>query len=79
MPRYLIRLLYSQPASADEKARFVEREMEISSDEVALGKAAEFIKRERMLDNSVIGALIFKKGLTPDVFELVGEINLKKK
>lgn len=76
MSLYLIRIRYSAPKNSGDKATFVGREMEIVDDPTALEKAAGFMRREKMLDNSVIGVEVLKKDIGCNTFELVGEINL---
>jgi hypothetical protein len=76
MTAYLIRLNFSEPKDAEQKTRLVEREMEMSNDEIALERAAHFINTERMLDKSVVGAQVYKRDRPLDGLELVGEIKL---
>jgi hypothetical protein len=76
MPTYLIRLNFSEPKNPDQKGKSVEREMEIPNNEIALERATHLINRERMLDDSVVGAQVYKKDRFWDEFELIGEIKL---
>jgi hypothetical protein len=76
MPNYLIRLIFSEPANAGEKAKSVEKEMEIPNDQIASERAFYFMIRENTLDKSVIGVQVYRKNRSLNKLELVREIKL---